>query len=419
MAFMLASYIEKYRDEIKVIDRGVALDEVSRFLRGRTPVLFKNLGGFQAVGNLFATRERIASALTIPKERIASELGNAISHPCPTILGSSSPPLENVSEEFNLLDLPFPLYYKNDGGRYLTSGIVCAEFEGKKNMSFHRMMIVDKKHFAARLVERHLYTMYKGSLTQGQDLKVAICIGVCPSLLLAAAVSTDYNTSELEIASALRKNTIGEEVATITLDGMEVPAFAEYVLVGRLTRESALEGPFVDITGTYDTVRTQPLVRIEKVYHKNDPLMYLLLPGGYEHYLLMGLPREPTILKSVSQVVPRVNGARLTEGGCCWLHGVVSITKQREGDGKNAIMAAFSGHPSMKRVVVVDADIDIYNDEEVEWALATRFQADKDLVVVSGARGSTLDPSSDGLTTKIGLDATKPLNGETFEKVAE
>lgn len=416
---MLASYIEKYRDEIKVIDRGVALDEVSRFLRGRTPVLFKNLGGFQAVGNLFATRERIASALTIPKERIASELGNAISHPCPTILGSSSPPLENVSEEFNLLDLPFPLYYKNDGGRYLTSGIVCAEFEGKKNMSFHRMMVVDKKHFAARLVERHLYTMYKGSLTQGQDLKVAICIGVCPSLLLAAAVSTDYNTSELEIASALRKNTIGEEVATITLDGMEVPAFAEYVLVGRLTRESALEGPFVDITGTYDTVRTQPLVRIEKVYHKNDPLMYLLLPGGYEHYLLMGLPREPTILKSVSQVVPRVNGARLTEGGCCWLHGVVSITKQREGDGKNAIMAAFSGHPSMKRVVVVDADIDIYNDEEVEWALATRFQADKDLVVVSGARGSTLDPSSDGLTTKIGLDATKPLNGETFEKVAE
>jgi UbiD family decarboxylase len=133
----------------------------------------------------------------------------------------------------------------------------------------------------------------------------------------------------------------------------------------------------------------------------------------------MGLPRESTILKSVSQVVPRVNGARLTEGGCCWLHGVVSITKQREGDGKNAIMAAFSGHPSMKRVVVVDSDIDIYNDEEVEWALATRFQADRDLVVVSKARGSTLDPSSDGLTTKMGLDATKPLDGRIFEKVSE
>jgi UbiD family decarboxylase len=419
MAFMLASYVEKCKDEIKVIDREVALDEVSGFLRGGTPVLFKNLGGFQAVGNLFATRERIASALTIPKERVASELGNAISCPCPTILGSSSPLLENVSEEFNLLNLPFPLYYKNDGGRYLTSGIVCAEFDGKKNMSFHRMMVVDKTHFAARLVERHLYTMYKGSLTRGQDLKVAICIGVCPSLLLAAAVSADYHTSELEIASALRKNTMGEGVATITLDGMEVPAFAEYVLVGKLTKESVSEGPFVDITGTYDTVRTQPLVRIEKVYHKNDPLMHLLLPGGYEHYLLMGLPRESTILKSVSQVVPRVNGVRLTEGGCCWLHGVVSITKQREGDGKNAIMAAFSGHPSMKKVVVVDSDIDIYNNEEVEWALATRFQADRDLVVVSGARGSTLDPSSDGLTTKMGLDATKPLDVGTFEKVAK
>jgi len=416
---MLSSYVEKFKDEIKVIDEEVALDEVSRFLRGRTPILFKNLGGFKAVGNLFATRERIASALTIPKERVAPELGNAISRPCPTILGSSAPLLENVSEEFNLLNLPFPLYYKNDGGRYLSSGIVCAEFEGKKNMSFHRMMVVDKTHFAARLVERHLYTMYKGSLAQGQDLRIAICIGVCPSLLLAAAVSEDYHTSELEIASALRKNTTGEEVATITLDGIEVPAFAEYVLVGRLTGESVPEGPFVDITGTYDNVRIQPLVRIEKVYHKDDPLMHVLLPGGYEHYLLMGLPRESTILKSVSQVVPRVNGARLTEGGCCWLHGVVSITKQREGDGKNAIMAAFSGHPSMKRVVVVDSDIDIYNDEEVEWALATRFQADRDLVVVSKARGSTLDPSSDGLTTKMGLDATKPLDGRIFEKVSE
>ena len=416
---MLEFYLEKFRDRIEVIEREVALEEVSPFLKTKKPVLFKNLAGFRAIGNLWAERERIASSLNTLKEKVAEELEKAMTNPQPTAIVSSSPLLENVVFDFDLRKLPFPFYYKKDGGRYLTSGVVCAELGGKKNMSFHRLMVVDKKNFASRLVERHLYTMYNESLSKGEELKIAICIGLCPSLLLAASVSTDYKISELEIASALRKNTLGESVKTIILDGIEVPAFAEYVFLGRLKKELVPEGPFVDITGTYDYVRSQPLVEIEKIYHKNNPLMHVLLPGGYEHYLLMGLPREPTIFKSVSQVVPHVAGVRLTEGGCCWLHGVVSIKKQRGGDGKNAIMAAFSGHPSMKKVIVVDDDIDIYDDEEVEWAIATRFQADRDLIVVSGARGSSLDPSSEGLTAKMGMDATKPLRDGRFEKVSE
>ncbi|RLI13848.1 UbiD family decarboxylase, partial [Candidatus Bathyarchaeota archaeon] len=137
-----------------------------------------------------------------------------------------------------------------------------------------------------------------------------------------------------------------------------------------------------------------------------------ILPGGVEHKLFMGFPREAEIWKAVSAVVPAVRAVNLTAGGCGWLHAVVAIEKNVDGDAKNAILAAFSAHPSLKHVVVVDPDIDVYDPEQVEWAIATRFQADEDLVIIRGARGSTLDPSADqetGLTTKVGLDATIPI----------
>ncbi len=152
-------------------------------------------------------------------------------------------------------------------------------------------------------------------------------------------------------------------------------------------------------------MRKQPVVVFERMHHVDDPVFHALLSGGYEHYMLMGLPKEPQIYESVKRVVPRVHGVRLTEGGAMWLHAIVSITKQHDGDGKNAILAAFAGgHPSLKHVVVVDDDIDIYDDREVEWAIATRFQADRDLILIPNARGSSLDPPSAdrSMTTKWG-----------------
>jgi UbiD family decarboxylase len=145
-----------------------------------------------------------------------------------------------------------------------------------------------------------------------------------------------------------------------------------------------------------------------------------LLPSGAEHKLLMGLPHEIMIWEAVSKVVPRVKAVNLTEGGCGWLHAIVSIDKLVDGDAKNALAATFSAHPSLKHAVVVDTDIDVYDPSMVEWAIATRFQASEDLLIIPQARGSTLDPSADqetGLTTKVGVDATRPLNKprEKFE----
>jgi UbiD family decarboxylase len=278
-------------------------------------------------------------------------------------------------------------------------------------------MLLDDRRFAIRLVPRHLYTMYRSSIAEGNDLPVAFCIGVCPSILLAAATSVEYGQDEMEIASSLRKSTLGEPVQVARIrNGIVVPAYSEFVLEGRITADTVEEGPFVDITGTYDKKRIQPVVEIDRVYHADNPIFHIVLPGSVEHYMLMGLPREPLIYKTVGQVVPNVHNVRLTEGGCCWLHGVVSITKNKEGDGINAIMAAFTAHSSMKKVTVVDKDIDVYNDHEVEWAVATRFQASRGLVVIDNAAGSSLDPSSDGLTSKIGIDATKPLGAKGFDK---
>lgn len=174
----------------------------------------------------------------------------------------------------------------------------------------------------------------------------------------------------------------------------------------------------MDILGTYDEVREQPVVRITRVYVRRDsPLIAHALVAGYsEHKILMGIYREVKIWQLVNNVVPEVKAVRLTDGGCGWLHAVIAIRKQSDGDPKNAIMAAFVAHPSLKHVVVVDDDINIDDPSEVEWAIATRFRADEDLVLIKYARGSTLDPVAidpvQGITTKVGIDATRPLNSD-------
>jgi len=415
----LRRYIESFK-EVKVVEKPVSKNlEITRILRENltTPIFFKNLDGFQAIGNLWSTRERIARALGIQQKDLLEKILRAMNSPLDCEYIEKAPFMENVSKDFDLRDLPIPKWYPGDGGHYITSGVVVSEIDGKRNLSFHRMMVLEDKRLVARVVPRHLYAMHEKAKERGEELRIAIAIGLCPSILIAAGMSVDYETDELRIASALRHLTLVEKVQVVKIrNGLTVPAYTEYLLEGRMLHEKAKEGPFVDITGTYDTIREEPVIEIERIYHRKEPIFHALLPGGYEHYLFMGMPREPVIYQGVSKVVPKVSAVRLTEGGCCWLHGVVAIRKQKEGDGKNAILAALGAHPSMKKVVIVDEDIDIFDDREVEWAIATRFQADKDLILIEGARGSSLDPSAGETTAKIGMDATKPIGGRGYDR---
>ncbi len=371
-------------------------------------VLFTDLNGGKAVGNLFSTRRKIATAMGIDQSEIVKHMIHAIDNPEDTQI-VDNPDFRFQELPLDLTKLPICKYFPEDGGRYISSGIIVAEYGGKRNVSFHRMMIMGKDSIAVRLVPRHLFTMFNNAKKDGKELKISICIGARPEVLLAAATSTAYDADEMRIASAMVKKSTGSPLKVGKCDnGLLVPAETDYVIEARITFETAKEGPFVDITGTYDFIRDQPVIKAEKIWACKDPVMQLLLPGGNEHYLFMGLPREPIIFKTVQQAVPRTHNVRLTEGGCCWLNGVVSITKNKEGDGMNAIMAAFTGHPSMKHVIIVDEDIDIFDDRQVEWAVATRFQADR-MLRIPGAAGSSLDPSAEGTTWKMGLDATVPL----------
>ena len=399
------------------ISRELELTKI--LLKERTrPVLFENLDGFRAVGNLWSTRERIARAMNTAPADLSQKMLDAMDSPSPPQEIESAPFDKNVLTDFDLRESAIPKFYKDDGGRFITAGVVITEHEGVRNMSFHRMMVVGERKFAIRVVPRHLHALHRKALAKGQDLKVAVAVGLCPSIMLSAAMNVEFGKDELTVANSLRKLCLNEPVCVRRIrNGLLVPAFAEYIFEGRLTKEQTDEGPFVDITGTQDPVRKQPVVEIDRIYHRDDPIFQMILPGADEHYLMMGMPREPVIQRAVAVAVPEVHGVRLTEGGCCWLHGVVSITKQKEGDSVNAIMAALGAHPSMKLVTVVDRDIDIYDDRDVEWAVATRFQGHKGLVVIENARGSSLDPSADETTTKMGIDATKPMGGEGFDKV--
>jgi len=264
--------------------------------------------------------------------------------------------------------------------------------------------------------------MYQEAVKAKRDLKVSIFVTLEVEPMLCGAMSVNYGVDEFTIASALKKAASKRPLKLTKLsNGIPVPASSQYAFEGRITAARENEGPFVDITGTYDEVRKEPVIVLDKMYSAPDPIFHAIMPGGLDHFLMMGMPREPIILDAVEKAVPKVGSVRLTEGGCSWFHGVVSIEQQKQGDAKNAILAALGAHPSMKRVIVVDTDIDIFDDRQVEWALATRFQADEDLIIIPQARGSTLDSSAKGgVTHKVGIDATHPHGrDDEFRKVME
>jgi UbiD family decarboxylase len=391
------------------VDPDLELARLISALDGK-PVLFQELSGhpdWRLLSGMCAQRETFAAALGCSVAELIQRMTGALGAPqAPPVLDHG--PCQAVVEPVDLTRLPIPRYHPEDGGPYVTAGVsVISDPVLGRNMSFHRLMVLDETRFAARIVEgRGTHT----ALTRRDvDLPVAISVGPPVQVLLAAAMSPAKGVDELGIAHALAPTPL---IRCQTVD-LEIPAEAELILEGRITGELADEGPFPDLTGTMDRVRRQPVIEIDHVTHRRDPIFHALLPSGMEHKNLMGMPREPTIFAAVNDV-SRCTGVYVTPGGMSWLHAVVQIDKQDGEDGRRAIHAAFRGHTSLKHVVVVDKDVDLYDSGHVEWAIATRFQADRDLIVLRDQPSSSLDPSASqtpgqkARTAKMGLDATIP-----------
>jgi len=392
------------------VDAHLEMARVIGALDGR-PLLFTQVKGsaYRVAAGLCSDRRYFALALGCEPEQLLFRLAEALTDRQPVPEVDSAPCQEVVEPEVDLMALPFLTHWPGDAGPYATAAVTfIKDPETGPNMSFHRLLRLDEHRMVARIVEgRGTHTAL---MKVRDDLPVAICIGLPPHILLAAAMSPPPGVDELTIAQALAPTPV-VRCRTVPL---RVPAAAEFVLEGRITHRLAAEGPFVDLTGTYDTlVRQQPVIEIDCITHRRGAIYQALLPGGLEHKLLMGLPREPTIYAAVNEVCECRN-VHITPGGTSWLHAVVQIEKHHPDDGRRAAEAAFRGHSSLKHVVVVDSDVDIFDPQRVEWAIATRFQAARDLLVFEDQPSSSLDPSAEQVpgrkarTSKMGLDATIP-----------
>lgn len=413
-------FIEKVQEsgDLVTINRPVStrfeIANVAHALEGR-PVLFNHIEGhpgWRICAGPCSDRKYFSIDLNVPVTDLTHHLAQAIAKPAAPPIVENASCQEVVIKDVNLNNLPILLHLPEDAGYYIASNVVIIKDPDLgRNMCYHRLLRLDEKHFAARIVEnRGTYTAMQK--TDG-DLPVAICIGVSLGVHLAASMSPPPGVDELSVAHALSPTPL---VKCITND-LEVPADAEIVLEGRITKGFHSEGPFMDLTETMDITRMQPIIEIDLMTHRRDPIYHALLPGGLEHKMLMGMPKEPTIFAEVSKVV-RCTGVTITPGGTSWLHAVVQIDKQGPDDGRLAIEAAFKGHGSLKHVWIVDTDVDIYDPAQVEWAMATRFQADKDLYVYANQPGSSLDPSGSHIpgqksrTAKMGLDCTIPWGAD-------
>jgi UbiD family decarboxylase len=388
-------------------------------------VVFNNITeaeGMRSAINVLA-RDRLCSIFEISPGELIDILAWAMKNPTdPEIVSKeNSPVFENKQEITDLTKIPIPWHYPEDRGRYQSASVIIAEYEGIRNMSFHRQFLRDANHCVSRFVPRHLRTMTDKARANGDEINIAVVNGPDATVLLAAAMSFTHDLDELTVAAALHQRLHGKPLQLVTLpNGIQVPADSEFAMEARITLQDDDEGPYVDITGTVDDVRQEPLIEYDAVYHRNQAIFHALIPAEVEHRTLMGLPRAPTIKAAVNAVVPCTD-VYMTDGGSGWLSAVVAIEPQKEGDGLAAIHAALGGHGSMKQVTIVDTDIDCSNPVRVEWALMTRWQPDKDTVILSKQKGSSLDPSRDvdGLTSKIGIDATLPpgIDRKPYESV--
>ncbi|MDL2246059.1 UbiD family decarboxylase [Methanobrevibacter sp. OttesenSCG-928-K11] len=414
----------KNYDNIIEIDEELNCEyEVAKVLRKypKDTVIIKNIKGFDMpiISGICNTRDKIAESINCKVDEITQKVATASENPIKIDNFLNFDLYESSDADLN--KIPILTHYKRDGGAYITAGVVFAKDPetGIQNASIHRMLVIGKDKLAIRIVPRNLYTYFQKAKKLNKDLDIAIAIGMDPAILLASTTSIPIDYDEMEVANKFKNNNL--KLIKLEKSGLQVPE-ADIILEGKISvTETAKEGPFVDLTDTYDVIRDEPVINLNKMHIKENAYYHAILPAGFEHKLLQGLPQEPRIFKATKNSVPTVKNVVLTEGGCCWLHAVISIDKQTQGDGKNVLMAALSAHPSLKHAVVVDTDINIFDPQDVEYAISTRVKGDEDIMIIPDVRGSSLDPvaSSDGTTTKVGVDATKSIkNPEKFERVS-
>ena len=371
-----------------------------------TPVYFPT---YRLIGNIYSTPDLYASSVGL----------NNFSEWIPFFIkarynfgklveAKNIPKMKKVS----INDLPILTHYEKDAGKYITSDALIATRNRRTNVSTHRILILNKGEATLRIVRRDLYELFIDAKEHGEDLPIDVCIGVPPSVQIAAATSLAPLENELEFAAALQ----GGELPTI--EGLPD---SEIIIKGKLLHDKvAEEGPFYDIAEKYDIVRKEPVLQIDEILAKEDFIYHALLPAGMDHKFLMGLPRVPVIYDEVKKLGVDVKKVYLSSEGFGWLKTIISIKKKSKDDIRKVLDGTVKAHYSTKIIIVVDEDIDVTNESELQKAITLNTKFDNNNpIILTDVKGSSLDPRAEGdLGSKMLIDATKPLKfrKESFEQ---
>lgn len=392
---------------------------IANRLDGKKSTYFPAAGGtdIAVISGLLSNREWMAEALGLTGDTLLQAFQAAATKPLPWTEVKDAPCQEVVHEDGDLLSmLPIPTHNELDSGAYITAGLLIVRNPrtGIQNVAIHRLQVSNPRELGALLLPRHTLAFFNEAEAAGDNLDVAIVVGVSPACLLASQAILPIDSDELEVAGALGGAPL--EVVKCVGSELRVPAHAEIVIEGRImANQRELEGPFGEFPQYYGERAKRHVIAVDRITHRKNPLFHTIVGGALEHLLLGAIPREATILNTLQRNFPSVKDVHLGLGGVGRYHLYVQMRARHRGEAKNVIMGCFAAHYDIKHVVVVDEDVNIHDPRSVEWAVATRFQADRDLVVVGGAQGSKLDPSADdGYGAKMGLDATVPVGSSEF-----
>ncbi|KAA3644743.1 MAG: UbiD family decarboxylase [Chloroflexi bacterium] len=411
-------------EELWEIDQSVPLEyEMTAYAmeleRQQYPpaLLFNSVDGFDnpVVCNLFSSKKRLADILGIPERELITGWPQVAAHRIKPEQVTDAPVKDVVHKgaDVDLSKFPFPVHFASDGGRYITSGVAIANDPdtGVGNLNFTRLQIKGKSVMGASMHSRgDLWDFQRRAEARGEALEVAIAIGVHPAVSIAGATQLPINEDELELAGGI----LNEPLAVVpaeTIDLM-IPANAELVIEGVIkaeTRED--EGPFSEYTGYATDRSTRHVFNVTAVSHRNGMIYHDIVPGSAsDHLNLSKVSRVPRVYEALKRIIPNATAISYPFSGTHF-HCYLALRDPKPGQAKQAMMLLFGLDMYLKLVVVVDDDIDVNNEQEVLWALATRFQADRDSFVVDDVLCNMLDPSSrDGMSAKMGLDATRPTD---------
>ncbi len=390
-------------------------------LDGGPALLFPKVKGhaMPVLGNMLSCKDNCEAAFGSDYRGIREFVARALGNPVPPVRVEKAPVHENVHRTFDLGKiLPVLRHTEGDSGRFITAGIVVVQDPetGVYNASYHRLQVIGPQRTAIKLdFGRHLRAAYERAQKMGKPLPIAVCIGTDLAVHYTAATmgaQMPESADELAIAGALRGEPI-PVVKGLTQD-IHYPAETEIVLEGvLLPDETVREGPFGEFVGYLSPEGDAPIFEITALCHRDDPVYFAINGVGRETIMLRKYVMEASLLKALKAATPIVQDVEMTAGGLHRFHAVISVKKtnaQQEGLQRNAILAAFGTLKDLDLIIAVDDDIDIQDPNDVEYALAMRMEASKDLFIVPGARTHEyVRKSNNGIRAKVGIDATVPF----------